>query len=142
VGRGREEGTAAVELAILLPLLVTLLLGIVQLGVAFERRIQATDAARAAARLAVVGVDDWSDVGGSGKPLWQLVREQSGIAGIRDCRLEVDDRRVGGSLTVSFSYPVDLAIPFVPAPASWRTGVARASMPIEQLSDPAGPGGC
>jgi hypothetical protein len=140
-GRG-EGGAAAVEFAILLPLLVMLLFGILQLGLAFEDRIQAINAAREAARVAAVGVDDWGDVGGSGKPLWQLVREASGIDGISACALSVSEPRVGGTLTVTFDYPVDLAVPFLPAPAGWRTGTARASMRIEQLSDPAGPGGC
>jgi hypothetical protein len=48
---------------------------------------------------------------------------------------------VGGTLTVTFDYPLDLLIPFLPDSASWDTGTARASMRIEQLSVP-GPGGC
>jgi hypothetical protein len=137
-----EHGAAAVELAILLPLLVTLLFGTVQLGLAFERRIQATGAAHQAARRAVVGVDDWADVGGSGTGLWELVREEAGVDGIANCSLTVSDRSVGATLTVAFDYPVDLAVPFLPIPASWRQATARASMRVEQLSDPTGPGGC
>ena len=140
--RRGEDGAAAVELAILLPLLVTLLFGTAQLGLAFERRIRATGAAREAARQAVVGVDDWADVAGSGADLWQLVREEAGVDGIANCSLTVSERRVGATLTVAFDYPVDLAVPFLPTPASWRQATARASMRVEQLSDPAGPGGC
>jgi hypothetical protein len=136
-----EGGAAAVELAILLPLLVTLLFGTVQLGLALEQRIQATNAAREAARVAAVGVPDWSDVGGSGEPLWQLVRETSGIDRISGCALTVSGQGVGGTLTVSFHYPLDLDVPFLPALAG-RDGTARASMRVEQPSDPAGPGGC
>jgi hypothetical protein len=66
---------------------------------------------------------------------------ESGLGAISNCRLETDGV-VGGSLTVSFDFPIDLAVPFLPSPPSWRTGTARASMRIEQLSAPPGPGGC
>lgn len=136
-----ETGAAAVEFAVLLPLLVVLLFGFVQFGLATGDRIQAASAAREGARLAVVGIDDWTSIGGSGKTFWQVVAEQSGLGAISNCRL-VTDGVVGGTLTVSFDFPVNLAVPFLPSPPSWRSGTARASMRIEQLSAPPGPGGC
>jgi Flp pilus assembly pilin Flp len=135
----REDGAAAVEFALLLPLLVMLLFGFIQFGVAFNTRIQATNAAREAARLAVVGIDDWDNVGG--EEFWDVVRERAGVGSISDCTV-TSDPFVGGTLTVSFDFPLDLAIPFLPSPPSWQTGTAEASMRIEQLSDPGGPGGC
>jgi Flp pilus assembly pilin Flp len=134
-----QDGAAAVEFALLLPLLVVLLFGFIQFGMAFNTRIQATNAAREAARLAVVGIDDWSNVGGV--PFWQLVREKAGLGSISNCTLSTDGV-VGETLTVSFDFPLDLAIPFLPNPPSLQTGTARASMRIEQLSAPGGPGGC
>jgi Flp pilus assembly pilin Flp len=136
---GREEGAAAVEFALLLPLLVLLLFGFIQFGLAFNTRIQATNAAREAARMAVVGIDDWNNVGGL--PFWQTVRQRAGVGTISNCTLTSADV-VGGTLTVSFDYPLDLAIPFLPSPPSWQTGTARASMRIEQLSAPGAPTGC
>ncbi len=136
-----ETGAAAVEFAVLLPLLVVLLFGFVQFGLATGDRIQAASAAREGARLAVVGIDDWASIGGSGKTFWQVVAEQSGLGAISNCHL-VTDGVVGGTLTVSFDFPVNLAVPFLPSPPSWRSGTARASMRIEQLSAPPGPGGC
>jgi Flp pilus assembly protein TadG len=138
-GRG-EEGAAAVEFALLLPLLVLLLFGFIQFGTAFNTRIQATNAAREAARMAVVGIDDWSNVGG-GRTFWQAVREQAGVGSISNCTVTTPNV-LGGTLTVSFNYPLDLVIPFLPSPPSWQTGTARASMRIEQLSDPDLPVGC
>jgi Flp pilus assembly protein TadG len=132
---------AAVEFAMLLPLLVALLFGFIQFGVAFNDRIQATNAAREAARLAVVGIDDWSDIGGSGNTFWEVVRSQAGVGSISNCSLDSDDV-VGGTVTVSFDFPINIVIPFVSSPPAWQTGTARASMRIEQLSAPAGPGGC
>jgi Flp pilus assembly pilin Flp len=137
-GRG-QEGAAAVEFALLLPLLVLLLFGFIQFGLAFNTRIQATNAAREAARQAVVGIDDWNDVGGV--QFWQIVRDRAGVSSISNCSFTTEDV-VGGTLTVKFDFPLKLVIPFLPSPPSWQTGTAQASMRIEQLSNPVGPGGC
>jgi Flp pilus assembly pilin Flp len=139
MARRDQEGAAAVEFALLLPLLVLLLFGMIEFGFAFNTRIQATNAAREAARRAVVGIDNWSDVGGL--PFWQVVRQDAGVGSISNCVLDTDDV-LGGTLTVSFDYPLNLRIPFMPNPPSWQTGRASASMRIEQLSLPGGPGGC
>ena len=137
-GRG-EDGAAAVEFALLLPLLVLLLFGFIQFGLAFNSRIQATNAAREAARMAVVGIDDFDNIGGAS--FWNIVRDQAGVGSISDCTF-VTENVVGGQLTVTFDFPIDLVIPFLPSPSSLQTGTARASMRIEQLSNPLGPGGC
>ena len=135
----QQDGAAAVEFALLLPLLVLLLFGFIQFGTAFNTRIQATNAAREAARVAVTGVDDWDDVGGL--QFWDVVRNRAGVSDITNCSFTTDDV-VGGTLTVTFDFPLDLVIPFLPSPPSFETGTARASMRIEQLSAPGGPGGC
>jgi TadE-like protein len=132
-GREGEHGVAAVEFAILLPLLVTLLFGFIQFGIAFNNRIQATNAAREGARIAIVGVQDWADVTGTGKSFWQVVQERSGIGGLPGCKI-TSANGVGDTLTVEFDYPVDIVIPFVPLPASFSTGHARAEMRVEQVS--------
>jgi Flp pilus assembly pilin Flp len=137
----QEDGAAAVEFAFLLPLLILLLFGFIQFGLAFNTRIQATNAAREAARTAVVGIDNWSNIGGV--PFWEVVRARAGVGDISNCTLTpTDGGVVGGTLTVSFDFPLDLVIPFLPSPESWETGTARASMRIEQLSAPGGPGDC
>jgi Flp pilus assembly pilin Flp len=137
-GRG-QDGAAAVEFALLLPLLVLLLFGFIQFGLAFNTRIQATNAAREAARQAVIGIDNWGDV--NGVQFWQLVRDRAGVGSITNCSFTTEDV-VGGTLTVKFDFPLKLVIPFLPSPPSWQTGTAQASMRIEQLSNPLGPGGC
>jgi Flp pilus assembly protein TadG len=139
-GKG-EDGAAAVEFALLLPLLVLLLFGFIQFGLAFNTKIQATNAAREGARMAVVGIDNWADVGG-GTAFWQAVQQDAGLGDINNCVLSTTPNEVGGTLTVTFDYPLDLAIPFMPNPPSWQTGTARATMRIEQLSVPGGPGSC
>jgi Flp pilus assembly protein TadG len=49
-----EEGQTMVEFAIVLPIFLVLLLGIIQFGIAFNNYLTLTDAARAGARKAVV----------------------------------------------------------------------------------------
>jgi len=49
-----ERGQAAVEFALVAPLLIALLLAVLEVGIAFNNYITVTDAARAGARKAVV----------------------------------------------------------------------------------------
>ena len=135
-----QDGAAAVEFALLLPLLVLLLFGLIQFGIAFNTKIQATNAAREGARMAVVGIDNWADVGG-GLAFWQAVQQNAGVGDIDNCVLDTTGV-VGGTLSVTFDYPLDLVIPFMPNPPSWQTGTAQATMRIEQLSASVGPGSC
>jgi len=50
-----ERGQAAVEFALIAPMLIVLVLGVLQLGVAFNHYLTVTDAARVAARDAASG---------------------------------------------------------------------------------------
>jgi len=50
----RERGQTAVEFAIIAPILIALLLGVVQAGIAFHNYLSVTDAARAVARKAIL----------------------------------------------------------------------------------------
>jgi Flp pilus assembly protein TadG len=52
----REKGTSAVEFAIILPILIMLVFGIIQFGLVFNKYIAITHAAREGARLAAVGL--------------------------------------------------------------------------------------
>jgi len=54
---GREHGASAVEFALVLPILVVLVVGIVEMGLAFNRQQSFHAASREAARLVAVGYD-------------------------------------------------------------------------------------
>jgi Flp pilus assembly protein TadG len=54
-GRNRDRGAAAVEFALLLPLLLLLVFGIIDFGRAINAQITLTQAAREGARLAALG---------------------------------------------------------------------------------------
>ncbi|HLY93473.1 MAG TPA: TadE/TadG family type IV pilus assembly protein [Gaiellaceae bacterium] len=49
-----ERGQAAVEFALIAPVLIILVLGVIQIGIAFNHYLTITDAARAGARTAIV----------------------------------------------------------------------------------------
>jgi len=51
-----EKGTSAVEFAIILPILVMVVFGIIQFGLVFNKYIAITHATREGARLAAVGL--------------------------------------------------------------------------------------
>ncbi len=58
--RDREKGASAVEFAIVLPMLILLVFGIMEAGWLFAQQVEVRNAAREGARLAVV---DYSDAG-------------------------------------------------------------------------------
>ncbi|TMK32482.1 MAG: pilus assembly protein [Actinobacteria bacterium] len=59
----REQGQTMTEFAIVLPILVVLLFGIIQFGIAFNNYVTVTDAARAGARMAAVSRNSSDPVG-------------------------------------------------------------------------------
>jgi Flp pilus assembly protein TadG len=103
-----ESGSAVVEFALLLPVLLLLLLAVVQVGVLASDRLLLAHAARAGAREAAIQESD------------EAVREAatSGGAGLDPERLRLEVTRTGsrGSpVTVSLSYDV----PIVGVLAGW-----------------------
>lgn len=61
-GPGGESGAALVEMALVMPLLVLLLFGIMEAGWAFSQSVEVRNAAREGARLAVVDFGTGADV--------------------------------------------------------------------------------
>jgi Flp pilus assembly protein TadG len=54
----RDRGAAAVEMALVLPLLFTMLFGVIDFGRLFNAEIQLSQAAREGARVAALGIGD------------------------------------------------------------------------------------
>ena len=109
-GRLRDQrGQAAVEFALVVPIIVLLLLGVIQIGVAFHDYITLTDAARAGARKAVV--DRFSDE--TVAQLQQHVRDAAG--GLNQSKLQVTVNlpaplNSGSALTVTAKYPYSISL--------------------------------
>ena len=75
--RRRIQGSAMVEMALLMPLLVLMLFGIVEFGIAFQRWQVVTNAAREGARAAAVRLN-----GCTGTPVSSVVANYVGVAGL------------------------------------------------------------
>ena len=80
--RNREKGASLVEFAVLLPLLILLLFGIMEAGWGFAQQVEIRNAAREGARLAVV---DFPDPGNSN----QIIAETCSRAALSATRASV-----------------------------------------------------
>jgi Flp pilus assembly protein TadG len=104
-----ERGQAMVEFALVVPVLVLLVLGIVQFAIVFNNSMALTDAVRAGARQAAVGRT-------SADPIGETVDRVRGAAGHLDqADLDVEVTpsdpstwQQGGDVTVSASYPYEI----------------------------------
>jgi hypothetical protein len=100
-----ERGQALVEFALVAPLLLMLVFGIVQLGLAYNTYVQLTDAVRAGARQAAVTHSEDAAV--------TTVRE-SGNLDPAKLAVEVapasDDWQSGDDVTVEATYPYSIDI--------------------------------
>jgi Flp pilus assembly protein TadG len=100
-----DRGSAAVEFALVLPLLLVLVLAVVQIGLFVRDDLVLVGSARAGARQAAVSADDES------------VRSavSADAPGLDPTRMEVTIARTqrGGPATVSLTYAAPQAVPFV-----------------------------
>jgi Flp pilus assembly protein TadG len=105
----KDDGQAAAELAMVLPILVALLLGIAQFGIVFNNYITLTDATRAGARKAAIS----RFIGDSGTAAAALVRNDASNLDQTQLNVSVTatDWTVPGSdVTVTATYPYSLDI--------------------------------
>jgi Flp pilus assembly pilin Flp len=107
-----EHGQTAVEFALVAPILIVLLLGIIQIGIAFHDYVTITDAARAGARQAIV-----ARFGpGNFDAAKQAVRNSA--PGLDQVKLipQVTDpsgMTAGSLVTVTVTYPYAIDIPLL-----------------------------
>jgi Flp pilus assembly protein TadG len=104
-----EHGQAATEMALILPILAAILLGIAQFGILFNNYITLTDATRAGARKAAVS----RFAGDQGAAAVTAVR--AAASNLTPSKLDVsvtsDNWKVPGSeVIVTATYPYDLNI--------------------------------
>jgi len=100
-----DRGSASVEFALVLPILLVLVLAVVQVGLFVRDDLVLVGSARAGARQAAVSADDAS------------VRDAvaQGAPGLDPSRIDVAISRTrrGGPATVSVTYAAPQAVPFV-----------------------------
>lgn len=105
----RDDGQAIVEMALILPLLISLVLGIAQFGVAYNNYITLTDATRAGARKATVS----RFVGDGGAAAVAAVRASA--SNLKTSKLTVSVTSTnwtvpGSDVTVTATYPYSINI--------------------------------
>ena len=107
-----DRGQAAVEFALVAPVLIVLLLGIVQGGIAFNHYLAVTDAARAGARKAIVARFDGTTV----TDVQQVVQSAAGGLDPAKLHVAVSDltdptfTTAGSTLTVTVTYPYSIRL--------------------------------
>jgi Flp pilus assembly protein TadG len=108
----RESGQSAVEFALVAPVLIAVLLGIVQAGIAFHDYITVTDAARAAARKAVTARVSGISV----SDVQQAAKDAAGDLDPTKLNVTVDDptdpgfSQGGSTLSVTVTYPYSINV--------------------------------
>jgi len=122
-----ERGASAVEFALILPILVMLVFGIFQFGIAYNNYIAITHAAREGARLAAVNVDEILGI----EEFENRVRESAPSVTIESITLSGQDGIIGDSVAVTVTGEVlNIEIPLA---GSWPVQLAStATLRIEQ----------
>jgi Flp pilus assembly protein TadG len=103
----KEDGQAAAEFALVLPILVAILLGIAQFGIAYNNYITLTDATRAGARKAAVS----RFLGDGGAAAKQTVLNAASNLNSPPLQVTVDADNwtvPGGDVTVTATYPYSI----------------------------------
>jgi len=98
-----ESGQALVEFALVAPILLMLVLGIMQFGIAFEHSIALTDAVRAGARAAAV-----AGPSGATAAAQQAAKDSAG--NLDPAQLGVSVSTTSSSITVEATYPYSINI--------------------------------
>ena len=102
-----ERGQTMTEFAIILPVLVVLLFGIIQFGIAFNNYVTITDAARAGARKAVVSRQSGDPAGAC----TSMVRSSAGD--LDQTKLQVTCSStwgIGDDVAVDVQYPYSISL--------------------------------
>lgn len=125
----RERGQATVEMALVMPILLLILLGIVQLGLIFHAQLTLDTAAREGARRGAVGAGD------------AAIRDRvARVSGFDPAALQItvtpaEPRQSGDELTINVSYPVRIIVPMMESLLGGSGGTlpisATASMRVE-----------
>ena len=121
-----EKGASAVEFALILPILVLLIFGIVEFGLAFNNYITITHAAREGARLAAVDFNN--------PDLKAIIVERAYPVGITEDDIEITPPagslpNIGDPVEVEITYNFTVTIPLA---GSWDIPLKnKAIMRIE-----------
>ena len=106
-----EKGASAVEFALILPILIMLVFGIVEFGIAFNNYITITHAAREGARIAAVDLNNLD--------LKNIIIERAFPVQITEDDIVIstpEGTNIGDPVEVEITYNISITIPLV---GSW-----------------------
>lgn len=119
-----EKGASAVEFALILPILIMLVFGIFQFGIAYNNYITITHAAREGARLAAVDLNN--DL------LKQIIIERAYPIPLEPANIDINTPEgtdIGDPVEVEITYNITVEIPLV---GSWSIPLtSKAVMRLE-----------
>jgi len=122
-----EKGASAVEFAIILPILIMLIFGIFQFGIAYNNYITITHAAREGARRAAVDLDI-SNL----SPLKQIIIDRAYPIPLTEADIDIrtpEGIKIGDPVEVEIIYNINIEIPLV---GSWDIPLtSKAVMRLE-----------
>lgn len=104
-----RKGQSAVELALILPVLVLLLVGLLQVGVIMEDYLQLQTATEEGARAAILGKSDSQIQQAVDQSAPRLTPSQLTVT----VSPSASQRTPGSEVTVSTQYPITIAIPLL-----------------------------
>jgi hypothetical protein len=104
----QDGGQSMIEFVIVLPILLTLLLGIVQFGLAFHDYLSITDATRVGARKAAVSPTD--PCGTAEASIQDDVAKWSEAPATFDCETP-EGTDSGDPITITVEYPYEIRLP-------------------------------
>lgn len=104
-----EQGQALVEMALVLPLLLLILFGIIEMGRVGYAYITVSNAARSAVRVATIG--------GLDQDIQNAAINAAPSLSVDELKIEItptqDNRQSGQSVQVQVSYPVNFIVPLI-----------------------------
>jgi Flp pilus assembly protein TadG len=133
-----ERGAQLVELAIILPLVLLLIFGIIEFGTAYNNKIAINQGAREGARQAVVA--NFANASCSGTPNEQLACLTKSRVGLDASKtrvyVKVPSYTVGSRISVCVAYPIQSITGIFAPLLSGRVLHGEATMRVEQAPSP------
>jgi Flp pilus assembly protein TadG len=99
-----DDGVVSIELALILPILLLLVFGIIQFGRAYNAKIELSSAVREGARAFALGTDDPATVTKDAAPGLE--------SDLIDVETSASPCAAGSEAKVTATYPFDLNVPF------------------------------
>ena len=145
----RERGQALVEFALVVPIFLILVMGIVDFGMGFKTSIMVTNAAREGARFGAVGwpagsypadcndsaTDDITVVGRTCSALAASVAKVQSVSVTYVERNGIPETQTGDSVVVSMTYKYDFITPLGSMLSTFTGGSIPATLTLESTTD-------